>query len=268
MDAFSAPYWKKGYHFVVLHMSRAQRAKFGLQSTLNGAFHVDYDPVSEMYVMADETNKRGKFDHFVQTVCHEIRHAIKRGCREVDDTHVLHADGADIRPFFSSLDMKRYDPTWHNYRKQLTTLEQVVQLLQRLRLMKTNTLYQAAIASLGTDASPRDLAPDVVGCAETVSELIRKVIPDFPRYTGTATLQEKLAVHPRFREVYVPMPGTIIISPSGMKRPYPGHAGIFGEGEKIMSNTSANGKFEQNYTLTTWKKRWGNFPTYYYQLIV
>src|SRR5690606_18522498 len=42
-----------------------------------------------------------------------------------------------------------------------------------------NPLYKAAIARLGTDASPRDLARDGVGCAESVSTIIRSILPTF-----------------------------------------------------------------------------------------
>ncbi len=267
MDSLSNPYWREGYDFVVLHMSRAQRRELTIQSTLNGAYHVDYDPVSEMYVMADEMNRRGSFNHFVQTTLHELRHAITRATRVTDDTHTLHADNADIRPHFATIDMARYQPTWHNLKAQVNVLTQVVQLLQRIKLMKTPTLYEVALRVLGTDASPRDIAPDDLGCAESVSELIRTIIPTFPRYTGTASLREALDKHPRFRKVTVPMPGTIIVSPTDIHKPYPGHAGIFLAGNKIASSTSATGKFESNYTLATWQKRWGKFPTFYYSLI-
>ena len=269
MDSFSHPWWKAGYDFVILHMSRAQRTKFGINPTLNGAYHVDYDPVSEMYVMADEDSRRGRFNLFVQTTLHELRHAITRATLTTDDTHMLHGKDRDIRPHFDLLDMAQYQPNWHNLNKQLSLYQRVLELM-RQQFMTTPTLYQECLKALGTDASPLDTAPDSLGCAETVSELIRRVIPTFPRYTGTASLKEALDKHPRFRKVTIPMPGTIIISPTDIHKPYPGHAGVFGEGEKIMSNDSRPeylGKFMQNYTLPSWKKRWGGFATSYYQLI-
>lgn len=146
-------------------------------------------------------------------------------------------------------------------------------------LLQKQTLHQAAIAHLGRDASPYDRAADEVGCAESVSEIIKTVVPDFPVITGTYALWTALKVHPRFRQVSLPMPGAIIISPTGTQPKWSlvkhGHVGICGMGDVIMSNssfdskTTKKGHFEQNYTTVTWHNRWGKagFPTYYYQLI-
>ena len=146
---------------------------------------------------------------------------------------------------------------------------QIVELLQRIGVLRTQTLYQVALARLGTDVSPLDRAPDMLGCAESVSELVRKVYPDFPIITGTSSLWRLLDMDPRFKKVSIPMPGAIIISPTGTApTKMPGHVGIMGMGDQIMSNSSATGQFKQNYTMATWKARWGaaGFPIYFYQL--
>lgn len=271
-DGLSGPYYDVGYDFVVFHMSDDQKERFGVKPGLNGAAQNDFDMIGEAYVMCDEHDKRGSFDKLVQVVLHEIRHLLKYGTKQVDDTHTLHGSDKDIRGTFSNIDMTNYQPKWYNLRAQVSLLARAVSLLNRYLFMKT--LYQAALESLNVDISPLDRAKDVVGCAESASEVIRKVVPDFPVILGTYTMWQRFENDPRFKRVTIPMPGTIIISPTGTskKNPasFPGHVGIFLAGDKIASNTSANGKFEQNYTLGSWKKRWelsGGYPVYYYSLV-
>lgn len=133
-----------------------------------------------------------------------------------------------------------------------------------------NRLFEAAVASLGVDASPNDAAPDELGCADTVSNIIRKVLPDFPIITGTSTLWSRLQSDKRFERVGVPEVGAVIISPTGNGNgTFPGHTGICGEDGVIMSNNSYNGKFEANYTQKTWEARYmrkGGFPMMFYRL--
>ena len=49
-------------------------------------------------------------------------------------------------------------------------------IINSLRMNDENRikLYEAARSFIGTDASPNDLAPDELGCAETVNEIIRR----------------------------------------------------------------------------------------------
>ncbi len=116
-------------------------------------------------------------------------------------------------------------------------------------------LFKAAKGSLGKDISPGDLVNDEVGCAESVSKVIQIVFPDFPTILGTAALNTKLQNDKRFRQTSDPAkPGFIIISPtgSGLGKLAHGHTGIFGEKDRIMSNTSSTGKWTDNYSLTAW----------------
>ena len=160
--------------------------------------------------------------------------------------------------------------------KRLELQNKVSMLTTILRLLKlkreVNTLYQSALSFLGRDASPSDHAPDMVGCADSVSAVIQKVLPDFPTITGTYTLYSKLSADPRFRRVSIPMPGAIIISPTGLgdtERLANGHVGIMGMGDTIMSNNSYGGLWEQNYTIASWKARYGaaGYPMLYFTLI-
>ena len=118
----------------------------------------------------------------------------------------------------------------------------------------SKNLGAVAESALGKDASPDDIVPDDVGCAESVSNIIRELIPDFPIITGTWTLWDKMENDERFVNVTEPQPGDIIISPTGTLRnaPFIGHVGIMLDNYKIMSATSANGLWEQNYNLDSW----------------
>lgn len=93
MDGLSGPYEDIGYDIVVLHMNDAQKEKLKIRPTLNGAAQNDVDLVGEAYVMCDENEKRGPFNKFIQTTLHEIRHILKRGVRQEDDTHAIHGSG-------------------------------------------------------------------------------------------------------------------------------------------------------------------------------
>lgn len=139
---------------------------------------------------------------------------------------------------------------------------------------RADKLYDVSLEAVGTDASPSDLAPDELGCAETVSELIKKVLPGFRIITGTWTLWDILRKHPEMMLVTDPQPGDIIISPTGTsskgsRAPFPGHAGIVGKRGKIYSNDSYSGTFEQNFHRSGWSSRYkdrGGYSIYYFRI--
>jgi hypothetical protein len=73
-----------------------------------------------------------------------------------------------------------------------------------------------------------------------------------------------------FEEVKEPLEGDILISPTsyGNGKISSGHIGIVGKSNIIMSNNSNNGKFEENYTMTTWKHYFvekGGFPMKFFR---
>lgn len=138
-------------------------------------------------------------------------------------------------------------------------------------LIAKQTVLSVAQASIGTDASPSDLAPDELGCAETVTNILKKVYPEVPILTGTWTLWDYLR-NPKngYVQVSEPTPETIIISPTGLgKAGTNGHVGIFLEDGLIASNDSKTGRFIQNHTLDTWKTYYGKrqYPTYLYKRV-
>lgn len=126
-------------------------------------------------------------------------------------------------------------------------------LTPNLPIMETNQekLGRLAVEGLDTDVSPEDLAQDEVGCANSVSDLIKRVLPDFPIILGTSQLFWKLHIDKRFKLVTTPSKGCIIISPTVGGTI--GHTGIFITAERIASNNSNTGLFQGNYN---WPDSW------------
>ena len=93
-------------------------------------------------------------------------------------------------------------------------------IIKNLRMNDENRirLYEAARSSIGTDASPSDLAPDELGCAETVNEIIKKAFGNYAskeNRLSTYWLYKALRESPKFKEAFIPIPGLIVISPTG-----------------------------------------------------
>ena len=118
--------------------------------------------------------------------------------------------------------------------------------------METNQekLIKEATKARGTDVSPKNLAPQELSCAEGVSELLRRVYPDFKIQISTAELFKQLKLDKRFKATLTPSAGCVIISPRTSDT-Y-GHTGIFLTNDKIASNDSRKGVWEQNYTWDSW----------------
>lgn len=139
-------------------------------------------------------------------------------------------------------------------------------------MSSSELLYNAALSYIGSDASPNDLAPDELGCAETVDAIYHRV---FAEYIGrgarpclsTATLFVQLKSSGWLKQVIIPKPGDIVISPTGSTGSKgPGHTGIVGR-YQIMSNDSRSGTWEANYTVESWRRIFGRrgFPTYFFR---
>jgi hypothetical protein len=132
-------------------------------------------------------------------------------------------------------------------------------------------LYLAALSFLGKDASPLDEAPDELGCADSVSKIILKTFPGVIKGSvSTKELFNQLNTSKEFARVSQFKFGDIIISPTGTGTGglSNGHVGIVGEDETVMSNTSANGLWTSNYTITSWVARYrklGGFPIVFFR---
>ena len=130
--------------------------------------------------------------------------------------------------------------------------------------MPTNRelFYTMALSVVGTDASPNDLAPDELGCAESVDgiyfRLFKKHICD--NFLSTYWMYKALKEKPEFIRVLDKdvLPGDIVISPT--QGANTGHVGIVGQNGIIMSNNSfkdsngVKGIFDENYTLASWRR--------------
>lgn len=126
----------------------------------------------------------------------------------------------------------------------------------------SSRLYDLAFASQGQDLSKN--APNERGCAESLSRLINQIDPGFPILISTAAMMPYL--RKRYREVTVPEPGDIAIFPT--TNGVTGHCGVWGKNH-VMSNTSATGKFEANYSFPDWlavAKRRG-LPNYFFRMV-
>lgn len=138
-------------------------------------------------------------------------------------------------------------------------------------------LYSTALSCLGKDASPNDVVPDEVGCAESVSDILIQAFPklDIPLIVSTNHLYNYLESSRSFIRIDQPLRGDIIISPTGYSSKYPaplpnGHVGIFSDNNQIMSNNSDTGLFDIHYTLDSWNARYrdiGGYPVIYYRIV-
>jgi len=99
-----------GADFIWLHISEAQRKKWGLKPTLRGLNHRDRDSVGEMYFWADEGTKRGRYIQFIETALHEIRHEIMKGSGQYDNTHEIHPTSKSLLGTFKDINMSTYRP--------------------------------------------------------------------------------------------------------------------------------------------------------------
>ncbi len=156
--------------------------------------------------------------------------------------------------------------------KNLTALYNAyAKLLEKQQIkMKTNNelIYETALAWVGKDASPRDIAPDEYSCFESVDEIVKLATGLY--INGTANRVEVstyrgyqlLKDSPYFRSTTQPKAGTLIISPTGYKKTTSkianGHIGVCDGQGGIMSVTSLvpGGRFQKNYTIESWKNRW------------
>lgn len=135
-------------------------------------------------------------------------------------------------------------------------------------------LHRTALMNLGRDASPSDVAPDELGCAETVNAINQQAFGDvIGGDVSTYRMQIALRSHNKFVRVDTPRPGDLIISPTGfaqVRRPKikNGHVGIYSYGNTILSNDSFNnGKFLPNYQIQKWRERYKEYPVYFYRRI-
>ena len=111
-------------------------------------------------------------------------------------------------------------------------------------------MYAEAVKWLGKDVTPNDEVDDEVACAASLSTIIHEVIPNFPIVNSTAILASLLDKDPHFERVTEYEAGTVVVSPR--IGPTLGHCGLFLQGDRIASNTSKTGLWEDNYSINSW----------------
>lgn len=121
----------KGADVIAFHFSEAQRKEWGIQPSLRGANHIDKDYTGEVYFWADENTKRGRYNQYIETLLHEVRHEFKRIEKKPDDTHYLHDKYGTIRGQFN-IDIS-------NYTKKKSLYVQLVELLKKTKISTPST---------------------------------------------------------------------------------------------------------------------------------
>lgn len=162
-----------------------------------------------------------------------------------------------------------------NFFKYKANLDRLVSLISSYFMNPDETnqgkLYLEAVLSIGKDASPIDLAGDSNGCAESVTNVLRKILPEVPVILGTYTLLEHLKQSPRFQQTVFLRPGTIVICATGTGNGrIQGHVGIVGKQAIIMSSDSATGLWLENFTYGSWYHKYhnvGGFKVYLFAVI-
>lgn len=143
---------------------------------------------------------------------------------------------------------------------------------------KQNLLYEAAFDAYREGRDLSRIAPDLLGCAESVSRLIQEALPEmnFPMFLSTTEMFNYFEQSPTF----VPVSeedidfALIVISPTDGNNV--GHVGILGkknapDGTKyILSNNSYTGMFTPDYSIASWKRFYAQrkgLPVLFYRIV-
>lgn len=122
---------------------------------------------------------------------------------------------------------------------------------------------------LEREASPEDNAPDELACVESLTNILRFVYSDFPQEISTIILKKRLDNSPHFKPTLALDRGNIILSVTGTGNgTIVGHCGILRGNSRIMSNTSKNGLWQDNYSVNAWVNRFrirGGMKIYVYE---
>lgn len=140
------------------------------------------------------------------------------------------------------------------------------------QMTNRDKLYQTAKRCIGQDMSEK---LDEYGCAEALNAVFKKAFGrDIGGDTSTYRMHNALnnPVEKRFEKVTEPLPGDIIISPTGYgngKVPN-GHCGIISDNNKIMSNNSNTSLWDEHLNIFQWRYRYeknGGYQVDFYRVI-
>ena len=204
-------------------------------------------------------------DSFVLLTCHEISHALYKIYGLEDKTHEHFYSGYPEKVLEDFKGKSIVTPN-------RTTLKDTFRRLFSFNnqpTVESLKLYQTAKNALGQALSPKYTH---YGCAEAVNNVSLRAfgepVCDSP---STMVMYQTLLEHPKYVQVYNPVYGDIIISPTGYGngKISNGHVGILGK-YGIMSNSSVSLKWELGYNMASWKQRYqnlGGYPIYYFRKI-
>lgn len=121
--------------FLVVHMSKAQRALWKVLPQERGRAVDDTDGTGEAYFWADEKTKARdrKNVQFIETFLHEIRHLIFNGLNRADDTHEIHATTKTMEGAFKGILWRDYNPLRKNQLTQISLIERVLIILKIMK---------------------------------------------------------------------------------------------------------------------------------------
>jgi hypothetical protein len=115
-----------------------------------------------------------------------------------------------------------------------------------------NQLLARAKADVGVLSTSQDAGTDggQLGCADAVTRILHDELGFcLPKTLSTDELYDEL-VHAGWNKVDLLTTGAVIVSPSCASMH--GHTGIIGENGAIYSNSSATGRWTQNWTVDGW----------------
>lgn len=132
-------------------------------------------------------------------------------------------------------------------------------------------LYEFARTQIGKDASPSDLADDTVGCAESVTNVLKYAGFWETIILSTWSLWRALETDLRYEEVFEPLPGDVIVyaTDTGTGKIKHGHTGVVSFDGFVMSNNSNTGLWDEHLTLTSMKAYYedlGGFPKHLFRV--
>lgn len=118
-------------------------------------------------------------------------------------------------------------------------------------------IHEYAVAMIGKEMSPADIAKDEVGCAESYCNAARAAYPDMPIIVSTASLLAFFRKDKRFKQTLDLLPGNVLIAATGTGNgTMRGHVWVIGETYTAMSNDSTTGLWQRNYTIDQIVARW------------
>jgi len=133
---------------------------------------------------------------------------------------------------------------------------------------KTRLLISVAKAFIGIDITPEDKVVDEFACSDQLSKLLHLCFSEFPEgIASTEVLNKELKKSKLFKETKEPKAGCVVVSPRTVAKN--GHTGVLITDTMIVSNSSINGRLEQNYTLASWIKifeKGRGLKTYFYEI--